>query len=149
MSFFTWPISLTSSKAVITCGPNARFEFRNVSRVAMSRLEFVGCFESQVVSVGRFLLKSSGFFGYSQATIYGTVLIIDGSTATLESVVFVSVIDEPLPTAQELTGLANCTGAQVNFTTDRVIGILIKRSNISITHSWFEGNNVSPIGAVI
>ena len=80
-------------------------------------MEFVGCFESQVLSVGHFLLKSSGFFGYSQATVNGTVLIIDGSTATLESVVFVSVIDEPLPTPHELPGLANCTGAEVNFTT--------------------------------
>ena len=149
MTFFMWPISLTSSKAIITCGPNARFEFRNVSHVAMSGLEFVGCFESQVVSVGCFLLKSSGFFGYSQATVNGTVLIIDGSTATLESVMFVSVIDEPLPTPQELLGLANSTGAQINFTTDQVIGILLKRSNISITHGWFEGNNVGPIGAVI
>ena len=40
-SIFAWPSS--SSRAVITYGHNARFEFRNVSTVTVSGLEFVGC----------------------------------------------------------------------------------------------------------
>ena len=62
-SMFLWPGS--SSKAVITCGHNARFEFRNVGTVTVSGLEFVGCFESHVISIGQFQLENSGFFGNS------------------------------------------------------------------------------------
>ena len=66
-SMFVWPGS--SSKAVITCGHNARFEFRNVSTVTVSGLEFVGCFKNRVVSVGQFQLENSGLFGNGQAII--------------------------------------------------------------------------------
>ena len=59
-SMFVWPGS--SSKAVITCGHNARFEFRNVSTVTVSGLEFVGCFDNHVISVSLFQLEKSGFF---------------------------------------------------------------------------------------
>ena len=38
-SMFAWFVS--SGKAVITCGHNARFEFRNLSSVTVSGLEFV------------------------------------------------------------------------------------------------------------
>ena len=66
MTSFMCPIS--SSKAVITCGHNARFEFRNVSIVTVSGFEFVGCFENNVTSVGRFQLENSGFLGNGQTT---------------------------------------------------------------------------------
>ena len=46
---YVWPGS--SSKAVITCSHDARFEFRNVSTVTVSGLEFVGCFENRIVAV--------------------------------------------------------------------------------------------------
>ena len=88
---FAWPIS--SSKAVITCGHNARFEFRNVSIVTVSGLEFIECFENHVVSVGHFQLENSGFFGNDRAIVSGSVLIIEESTATLDSVVFLSTVD--------------------------------------------------------
>ena len=47
------------SKAIIVCGRNVRFGFKNVSIVTMSGLEFVGCFNTFVVSVGRFQLENS------------------------------------------------------------------------------------------
>jgi hypothetical protein len=46
-SVFVWPGS--SSKAVITCGHNARFEFGNISTVTVSGLEFVGCFHNHLI----------------------------------------------------------------------------------------------------
>ena len=75
-SMFVWPGS--SSKAVITCGHNARFELRNVSTVTVSGLEFVGYFENHVVSVCRFQLKNKGFFGSGQAIVNlnGTVTVL-------------------------------------------------------------------------
>ena len=60
-SMFAWPGS--SLKVEITCGHNARFEFRNVSTVTVSGLEFVRCFENHVVAVDHFKLENSGFFG--------------------------------------------------------------------------------------
>ena len=58
-SMYAWPGS--SSKVVITCSHDARFEFKNVSTVTVSGLEFVGCFENSVVCVERFELKDSTF----------------------------------------------------------------------------------------
>ena len=56
LSMSAWPIS--SSKTVITCGHNARFEFRNIGIVTVSGLEFIECFENHVVSVGYFQLEN-------------------------------------------------------------------------------------------
>ena len=133
-SMFAWP-SL-SLKAVLVCGHNARFEFRNVSIVTVSGLEFVGCSQNHVESVGQFKLENSAFFGNDQAIVNGKVLIIDKSTANLDRVAFVSVTDLELP--------ENCTQAA----TVRVIGILLQRSSVGITQSRFEGNKVG-LGAVI
>ena len=134
-----------SSKTVIVCaGHNARFEFRNVSIVTVSGLEFVGCFENHVVSVGRFQLADSSFFGNGQAIVSGTVLTIVESTANLDRVAIVSIVDIRLSALQE-----NCTATYYAISTiDRVIGISLNRSIIRITQSWFEGNNVV-LGGVI
>ena len=144
-SMSTW--SIPSSKAVIICGPNARIEVRNVSIVTVSGSEFIECFENRVVSVGHFQLENSGFFGNSQAIVNGSVLIIEESTATLDSVVFLSAVEKLQTNAgpQELP--QSCTVGVIE-TTDVVIGILSRRSNIRITQSRFEGNKVD-LGAVI
>ena len=147
-SMFAWPAS--SSKIVITCGHNARFAFRNISIVTVSGLEFVGCFENHVLSVGQFQLENSGFSGNGQPLVNGTVLSIEESTAGLNRVAYVSVIDKPLTIQQVLETLPNCTELdQIFSTVDRAIGISLTRSSISITQSWFEGNNVGLIGGVI
>ena len=57
------------AKAVINCGHNARFEFKVVT---MSGLEFVECFENQVVSIDQFQLKDCSFFGNGQAIVSQT-----------------------------------------------------------------------------
>ena len=142
LSVFVWPIS--SSKTVITCGPNARFEFRNISIVTVSGLEFIECFENHVVFVGHFQLENSGFFGNGQAIVNGSVLIIEESTATLDSVVFLSAVDK----LQTSTGPQEIPQNCIVGTVDAVIGILLRKSNIRITQSRFEGNNVG-LGAVI
>ena len=142
LSMFVWPIS--SSKVVITCGPNVRFEFRNISIVTVSGLEFIECFENHMVSVGHFQLENSGFFGNGQAIVNGSVLIIEESIATLDSVVFLSAVDKLQTSAGPQEIPQNCTVGTV----DAVIGILLRRSNIRITQSRFEGNNVG-LGAVI
>ena len=90
-SMSAWPGS--SSKAVISCGHNARFEFKNVSTVTVSGLEFVGCFENHMISVSQFQLENSGFFGNSQAIVNGTVLIIEESVASLDRVAFISAVE--------------------------------------------------------
>ena len=145
-SMSAWSAS-SSSKAVsmITCGHNARFEFRNISTVAVSGFEFIGCFENYVVSVGQFQLENSAFFGYSQALpiVHDAVLNIDKSTVNLDRIMFISTVAAPLQ-------LENGTlvADNINLTTKRLNGILSKSSNISITHSRFEGNVVQ-FGAII
>ena len=143
-SMFVWPGS--SSKAVITCSHNARFEFRNVSTVTVSGLEFVGCFENHVKSVGRFHLENSGFFGNGQAIANGTILTIEESVASLDRVAFILAI-EKLQTSATPQAPEDCYSRMIE-TMDEVIGILLKHSNIRITQSWFEGNKVG-LGAVI
>ena len=116
---FVWPGS--SSKAVITCGHNARFQFWNVSTVTVSGLEFVGCFENHVISVGRFQLEISGFFGNSQAIVNGTVLSIGKSVASLDRVALVSAV-EKLQSSTTPQVRENCFAGRIK-TTDEVIGI--------------------------
>ena len=66
----------------------------------MSGLEFVGCFENHVVSVGQFQLENSGFFGSGQTIVNlngtVTVLIIEERAANLNrvTIAFVSVVDK-------------------------------------------------------
>ena len=129
-SMFSWPGS--SSKVEITCGHSARFEFRNVSTVTISGLEFIGCFQNHIITVCQFQFENSGFFGNGQPIVSGTgtVLSIEESTANLDTVVFNDMI----------FSIASV---------DRVTGIALRSSNITITHSWFERNNVGLIGAVI
>ena len=139
-SMFVWPPS--SSKAVITCGHNARFEFRNVSIVTVSGLEFVGCFENRVLSVNRFQLENSGFFGNSQEIVNGSILSIDKTIANLDRVAFVSAVDVLHPDNSTLAA------DDLSLAIKRVNGILLKSSNIRITQSRFEGNVVQ-FGALI
>ena len=144
-SMYAWPGS--STKVGITCGHDARFKFRNVSTVTVSGLEFVGCFENNVVAVDHFQLENSGFFSDSRALVKGTVLSIEESTAYLNRVVFLSILNS---TSDAPPDLDNCTAPDPVFSTiDRVTGILLERSSITITQSWFEGNNVDLTGAVI
>ena len=141
-SMSVWPM-----KAVIICSKNARFEFRNISAVSVSGLELVGCFENRVVSVGLFQLENSKFFGNGQAMVNGRVLIIEKSTASLNGVVFISAL-EKLQTSAAPQELSESCPIGIIETVDAVIGILLNRSNIRITQSWFEGNKVG-LGAVV
>ena len=145
-SMFAWPPS--SSKAVIICSANARFVIRNVSSVTVSGLEFVGCFENHIVSVVRFQLENSRFFGSHQAQVSGTVTVlrIEESFASIDRVAFisVSVVNTMLSTPKNLQ--ENCISE--TSTRNRVIGLALSGSNTRITQSRFEGNNVG-LGAVI
>ena len=107
--------------------------------------------ENYVISVSRFQLETSGFFGNGQALVSGTVLSIEESFAYLDRVAFISIVNKPQTVHQDVPyDLHNCTElAQIISTTDRVIVILLRRTNISITHNLFKGNNVGLIGAVI
>ena len=77
-SMSAWPM-----RAAIICGENSRFEFRNISTISVSGLEFVGCFETHMVSIGLLQLQNSQFFGNGQALVNGTVLTMEDSTASL------------------------------------------------------------------
>ena len=138
-SMFAWPSF--SSKAVIICDHNASFVFGNISIVTVSGLEFVGCLENHVVSIGQFQLENSSFFGNGQAIVSGTVLTIEESTANLDGVVFISAVESN--TIQELP--ENCTTI---FSMDMAIGILLRGSSIRITQSWFEENKVGLRGVI-
>ena len=142
-SMLAWPWTAPSSKVVIICNSSARFEFRNISTVTITGLEFVGCFQNLVASVGRFQLKDSGFFG--QTIFNGTVLIIEDSVASLDRA-FVSAIEkDQTSTAPQVP--EDCYAGTIE-TRNAVIGVLLRRSNVRIIQSWFERNKVD-LGAVI
>ena len=70
------------------------FEFRNISIVTVSGLEFVGCFNNYVVFIGQYQLQNSLFFGEGQAIVNGTVLSIEDSNANLDEVAFISAVEK-------------------------------------------------------
>ena len=109
----------------------------------MSRLEFVGCFKNNVISVRHFQLENSAFFGNGWAIVNGTVLSIEESTVYLDRVAFISAVQK-LQISQVPEG---CCAGKID-TTDAVIGILLRKSSIRITQSRFEGNKVG-LGAII
>ena len=109
-SMYAWHGS--SSKAMITCRHSARFEFRNISTVTVSGLEFVGCSENRVISVDQFQLENSGFIG--NGIISGTVLSIEESTAKLDRVLFLSQ-------------------------NSRICAAIVN-SNVTVSHSTFKSN---------
>ena len=84
----------SSSKAIIMCGHGARFEFSHISIVIVSGLDFVGCSQNHIVSVGFIQLENSAFYsnccGY--ADINGTTVIIEESSASLARVTFTSAV---------------------------------------------------------
>ena len=125
-SMSVWPGS--SSKALIICSYNARFEFRNVSTVTVSGLEFIGCLEHFVIYVVRFQVENSGFFGNDQAMVNGTVMSIEESSASLDRVAFMSTV-EKLETSATPQVPEDCLVGTIK-TTNAVIRILSKSSNI-------------------
>ena len=141
-----WPDS--SSKVVIICSHNARFEFKNVSTVTMNGFKFVRCFQNHVQSVDQFQLEHSGFFSNGEAMINGTVLTIDESSANLDSVAFIASI-EKLQTSTKPQLSENCFERTLSIESmSIVIILLLKHSIIRITESLFAGNKVD-LGAVI
>ena len=138
-SMFMWPAP--TSKAIINCDHhNTRFEFRNISVVIVTGLEFVGCFNNYVGSVGQFQLKNSSFIGNEQPNVHSTVLTLDTSVANLDRATILSIA------YQEQS--ENCTDI-ISNTDSRATGIILLRSSIiGITQSWFEGNRVN-LGGVI
>ena len=131
-----------SSKAVIICDHNARFEFRNINIVTVSGFDFVGCFKNLVVSVGHYKFENSHFCG--QTVVNGTVLTIEESTATLDRVAFICTVGTNLQ-----DGIAYYyVNSSEYFPTDRATGVLSRKSVIVNAQSWFEGNNVG-LGRVI
>ena len=141
-SISAWPM-----RATIICGNNSRFEFRNISTVSVSGLEFIGCFENHVVSIGIFQLQNSQFFGNGQVLVNGTVLIIEDSTASLDGVLFISAIEQLQSSATPENLPEGCVVGTIE-TMDEVIGISLKSSSVRISHSRFEGNKVG-LGAII
>ena len=154
MTSFMCPIS--SSKAVITCGHNARFEFRNVSIVTVSGFEFVGCFENNVTSVGRFQLENSGFLGNGQTTdnvnshrstaqvrtkfvrIVGAVIFAHKSNMSITHTKFINntgnaivYVNSGTITSIDHSEFINNTGSILTAS----------RTGVSISHSKFFFNN--------
>ena len=113
----------------------------------MSGLKFIGCCENHVVSVSQFQLENSGFFGNGQALVNGRVLIIEESVASLDRVTFIPAV-EKLQNTASIKELENCTVCDIEIVDVAAIGVFLKSSNIKITQSRFEGNQVG-LGAVI
>ena len=123
-----WPAS--SLKVVINCNHGARFEFRNISTVAMTGLEFVGCFNNHVESVGQFQLEGSSFIGSEQPIVRDTVLIIDSCAANLDRITMAFMTQRE----ESENWMSN--------TDPRMVGILSRKSVIEIRQSRFEGNKI-------
>ena len=135
----------TSSRSVIVCDYDGRFEFSNTTTVNVNGVDFIGCFESYVSFVGHFLLDNSKF--YSEALVNGTVLTIDESRATLHQVAFISTVRTSVQNSNAYLNLSESCPTD-SLLPERATVILSRRSSTVITQSWFEGNHVG-LGRVI
>ena len=127
-SMSVWPAS--STKIVINCNHSARFEFRNISTVTMTGLEFVGCFNNYIEFIGQFQLEGSSFIGSEQPIARSTVLLIVSCAANLDRIVMAFM------TQREVS--ENC----MSNTDPGMVGILLRKSMIEIRQSRFEGNKI-------
>ena len=133
-SFSLFACSGSASKAVITCGNNARLDFRNVSIISVSGLEFEGCFENHVLSVDHFQLENSVFFGSGQAN--GTVLTIDESSTKIYGSKFLRNVGDTIVHVND----ANIVISDSIFTNNTGSVLVATYTNMSINHSEFVGN---------
>ena len=127
------------SKSVIICGHRARFKFSNVSSITVSGLDFVGCFQNHVVSVGFIQLENSAFYCCCHAELNSTTVIIEDSTANLDRVTFTSALGNIQHSDVASESSENCA-------VKRIISSM--RSTIIVSQSWFKGHDVEH-GAVI
>ena len=131
---------ISSSKPVIVCSYKGRFEFKNAGSVAIIGLDFIQCLKNRIASVNHFQLENSMF--YTQELNNGTVLIIDGTKASLERVVFTSSHQSYVYSSPEYH---HTTYSDV-FDNNRVL--LSRKSIITIKQGLFKGYDVG-LGGVI
>ena len=122
---------LLSSRAIIICDHNGNFEFRKVNIVILGDLDFVGCFENYVMSVGHFQMEHSKF--YTEALVNGTVLTIYASTATLDRVAFVSTVQGSVQNGAAYANLSESCPTDCLHHPDRTIVILSWKSSTVIS----------------
>ena len=134
----------SSSETRITCSPDAIFEFRNINSVAIKGVHFVECSGSQIVSTDQIHLMNCTFS--SDAEVVGTTLIIVESTAYLDGVSFLSIIENTSQFYRENISMQ----LQENCTSDSAgtYRILANNSVIIVTHSLFDGSIID-LGAII
>ena len=133
-------------RAVITCGFQARIEFINVSVVVVSGFEFAGCTGSKAVSISQLKLQNSIF--HSQINLNGTVLTLDGSTATLDEVQFLGESGRPNESNFTLKA-ESCMNKSFGITGNYGV-LLLKISIVTIKRSLFEGYTLTePTATVI
>ena len=130
---------LTSSRAVIVCDYNGKFQFSNTTTVKVNGVDFIGCFENYISFVGHFLLDNSKF--YSEALVNGTVLTIDKSRATLHRVAFISTVRASVQNgAAYLNSSESCPTDVLLLNQTTVISS--RKSITVVTQGWFERNHV-------
>ena len=126
----------------IICSLDTKFEFRNVNTVTINGLDFIECSGNLLELISQFQLADSTF--YSHAGVHGTTLTIAESTANLDRVAFLSIIES----AQNLNISILRPQENCNFNSTTIYRILSNNSIIVITQSLFNGN-VMGVGAVI
>ena len=123
----TTPLTQTE----IVCYDHANFTFSHVSVVTVIGFKFSGCIGNQILSVSKFHLKKSTFYGGVKINDCGTVLTMAKTVSHLERVSFTfhHIIEQQ---TQNHTMIVRCT--------DICPGVNLYTNAIAITQSLFIGN---------
>ena len=131
-----------SSSTRIICDRDTKFEFRNVSSIAITGINFIGCSGNQLKSVGQFYITNCTFYNHPE--VDGTTLNIAESTAYLEKVAFLSLAENvKYRVDTSLQPQENCT-----LDSETIYRILVNNSITVVTQSLFH-KSVIGVGAVI
>jgi hypothetical protein len=129
------------SETRITCSPDTRFEFRNIDSVAIKGIHFIECSGNQVVSTDQIHLMNCTFS--SDAEVVGATLIFVESTAYLDGISFLSMIENTYGENISIQSQDNCI-----LDSAGTYRILANNSAITVTHSLFD-SSVIGIGTIV
>ena len=132
-------LSNSSGTVRIICGYNGTFKFENISSVHVNGLNFYGCTGNRLTSVNHFFLENSNFIGRGGKK--GTALELFKTIAKLFITSFQFNIANKLY-------YIDCPQYETHSQAQAGGAIVSIRSNVTISHSVFEGNSAVAGGAI-
>ena len=146
-------LSNETSTTSITCKPDTRFTFYEVSTVEIGGVKFIGCGNSSVTRANIFTLWNSTFVGVNGS---GTALVLNQTTAV--NITECSFLFNTQGSKRPVTDFINIQSSQKTMKADVILNrtsayvggaiVLTSSSDAVIEDSLFDGNEAQYGGAI-